>query len=99
MPDSVFIYLFIFKAIAVPISFALLYLPSLLYEYIVDAVSILRKLAFVLSFKFTQPDEMFACQRTKINLQIVFRGIWPQSQASIYLKSIFFTNNFTSLHP
>ena len=46
--DSVFIYLFIFEAIAVPISFALLYLPSLLYEYIVDAVSILRKLAFVL---------------------------------------------------
>ena len=43
-----FIYLFIFKAIAVPISFALLYLPSVLYEYIVDAVSILRKLAFVL---------------------------------------------------
>ena len=42
------IYLFIFKAIAVPISFALLYLPSLLYEYIVDAVSILQKLAFVL---------------------------------------------------
>ena len=48
MLDSVFIYLFIFKAIAVPISFALLYLPSLLYEYIVDAVSIIRKLAFVL---------------------------------------------------
>ena len=46
MLDSVFIYLFIFKAIAVPISLALLYLPSLLYEYIVDAVSILRKLAF-----------------------------------------------------
>ena len=43
-----FIYLFIFKAIAVPISYALLYLLSLLYEYIVDAVSIPRKLAFVL---------------------------------------------------
>ena len=42
------IYLFIFEAIAVPISFAFLHLPSLLYEYIVDAVSILRKLAFVL---------------------------------------------------
>ena len=48
MLDSIFIYLVIFKAIAVPISFALLYLPSLLYGYIVDAVSILRKLAFIL---------------------------------------------------
>ena len=48
MLDSVFIYSFIFKAIEVPISFSLLYLPSLLYEYIVDAVNILRKLAFAL---------------------------------------------------
>ena len=46
MLEYLFIYLFVFKAIAVPISFALLYLPSLLYEYIVDAVKYSSKVGF-----------------------------------------------------
>ena len=75
----------------------LLYRPSLVYKYILGVVSIFF---FILPFfEFTQPNEMFACQKTKLNLQIVFRGIWPQSQAIIYLKSVFFTNNLTGLRP
>ena len=46
MLEYLFIYLFTFKAIAVPISFALLYLPSLLYEYIVDAIKYSSKVGF-----------------------------------------------------
>ena len=42
------IIIIIFKAIAVPISFVLLYRPHLVYKYISDVVSILKKSASIL---------------------------------------------------
>ena len=43
-----YIIIIIFKAIADPISFVLLYRPSLVYKYILDVVSILKKSASIL---------------------------------------------------